>query len=130
MKYLNIAVLTLLFTASPTSFAKEEMDHSKHMDPSKNMDHSKQAGYTKKAAAGELKPLSEVPKSGRARKAGTDGRYAMEPTSAEDGLSALCAKASRGLVMIDRATITKCGGLTKGMPVPVSMEKKVDHSGH
>jgi len=130
MKQFNLMLLAALFLASPSVFSKEEMDHSMHKGQAENGDHSQHAGHSKKAAPGELKSLAEVPVSGRARKAGSDGRYAMEPTSVNDSLSALCAKGSRGIVMLDRVTIDKCGGRTKGMPVPASMKKKVDHSQH
>jgi len=124
MKHLNLLVLAVLTFSCTSVFAKEAMDHSKHMD------HSQHTGYEKQTASGALKPVMEVPKSGRARKAGSDDRYAMEPTSSKDSLQMQCAKGSRGLIMLDRETIEKCGGITKGMPEPVGMKEKVDHSGH
>lgn len=57
-----------------------------------------------------LSVLKAIPGSGKAREAGYDGVYIMEANSVEDNAKALCAKASRGLIMVDRATRSQCGG--------------------
>ncbi len=93
-----------------------EMDHSKHAMP---MDHSQHAPaaspqYRDTGEVKTLDKLNTIPPSGRAREAGFDGRYAMEPTSAQHELATLCANGSRGLIMLDNATWDKCGGKSEG----------------
>ena len=124
MKKLNVICLTVLLSTSPVIFAEEKIDHSKHAD------HNQDKGYVEKAQPGALRTLSELPKSGRGREAGYDKRYAMEPTSVNDSVAQKCAKGSRGLVMLDRETLAKCGQTPKGMTKPFDSKKKVDHSGH
>lgn len=63
---------------------------------------------------GELKPLSRMPESGKGREAGFDNRTLMESTTISNSQVTQCAQGSRGLVMVDNATWSKCGGKPKG----------------
>jgi hypothetical protein len=108
------------------------MDHSQHM----NMDHSTMQHAPSKpmktvpVKQGQLQRLSEMPASGKGREAGYDGRYAMEATSVNDDLQAKCAKATRGLVMIDNKTWAQCGGKPKGWSEGPDNSVPMDHSQH
>lgn len=106
---------------SGVSSLAAEMDHSK-------MDHSAMghdmAAMKSASKKGNLSTLREIPPSGRAREAGSDGRYAMEPTAAVNSLATQCAQASRGLIMLDNATWKRCGGKPRGASMGV--EKKTD----
>lgn len=108
------------------------MDHSQHM----NMDHSNMQhtpGEPKKTLPvkqGQLQRLSEMPASGKAREAGSDGRYAMEATSVNDDMQTRCAKATRGLVMVDNKTWAQCGGKPKGWSEGPGNAAPMDHSQH
>jgi len=133
MKKLNrlIAIFSIsLFAVSISNAA--EMDHSQHM----NMDHSSmqhtpgEPEPKGQALQGQLQKLYELPASGKAREAGSDGRYAMEATSVHDDIQAKCAKASRGLVMVDNRTWAQCGGKPKGWSEGVGDAKPMDHSQH
>ena len=78
-----------------------------------------------------LVQLDSVPASGKSREAGYDGRYAMEPTRHDDDIATQCAKASRGLVMIDKATLSKCNDKVSGTTAEVSgSTTMMDHSSH
>ena len=79
---------------------------------------------------GRLSRLPVMPTSGRAREAGSDGRYAMEPTSIRTSRSEKCAQATRGLIMLDNAAWKRCGGKPEGAPKSVigAPGGKVDHS--
>lgn len=116
-----------------------QMSHSK-MDHGKmkhaQMDHS-QMGHSKMKSAqsteqSALEGLAAVPMSGRAREAGFDGRYSMEPTSVSDAGATQCAKASRGLVMLDNAGWAACGGKAMGIPhsSATSVKPTSGHAGH
>ncbi len=74
------------------------------------------AGPTAREPGGgaALPRLDAIPPSGKAREGGFDGRYGMEPTTAEAELDTLCAQGSRGLIMVSNATWRKCGGKPKG----------------
>jgi hypothetical protein len=104
-----------------------EMDHSK-------MDHSvmghDMAAMKSASMKGNLSTLREIPPSGRAREAGSDSRYAMEPTTVVNSLATQCAQASRGLIMLDNATWKRCGGKPKGasMGVKKGPDGNMDHS--
>ena len=121
-----------LLVLSPMS--AEEMDHSKH----KGMDHGqhnmtgKKSYKQKKTAARKLEKLDIMTKSGIAREAGFDGKYAMETTTARDSLKMRCAKASRGLIMLDNKSWKKCGGKPKGWAKGPGKQKtqSMDHSQH
>jgi len=80
-------------------------------------------------ASGTLSRLPKMPESGAAREAGYDGRYAMEPTTALDDTATRCAKASRGLIMVDNATWAQCGGKPEGWSKGPGKAKPMDHSG-
>ncbi len=89
--------------------------------------------YKKAATASanmKLKRLSALPASGKGREAGFDGKYAMEATSSKDTLATQCAKATRGIVMVDNATWARCGGKPKGWSSGPGNAKKMDHSKH
>lgn len=94
------------------------------------MGHDMAAMKSTTSRKGSLSTLREIPPSGRAREAGTDGRYAMEPTTAVNSLATQCAQASRGLIMLDNATWKRCGGKPKGasMGVRKSPDGNMDHS--
>lgn len=130
LKRVTIIFSTLVFSLS-ISYAAE-MDHSQHM----NMDHSRmqhapsELMKTLPTKQGQLQKLSEMPASGKAREAGSDGRYAMETTSVNDDIQAKCAKASRGLVMVDNKTWAQCGGKPKGWSEGVGYAKPMGHSQH
>lgn len=133
MKKLNrlIAIFSILIFPVSIGYAAE-MDHSQHM----NMDHSSMqhgsSEHMRKGPVqqGQLQRLSEMPASGKAREAGSDERYAMEATSVNDDIQTKCAKASRGLVMVDNKTWAQCGGKPKGWSEGVGDAKPMDHSQH
>lgn len=126
-----IIVVSVLVLPVSIGYAAE-MDHSQHM----NMDHSSMQHAPSEpmsktpAQKGKLQRLSEMPASGKAREAGSDGRYAMEATSAIDDLQTKCAKASRGLVMVDNKTWEQCGGKPKGWSEGSNNAEPMDHSQH
>jgi len=91
-------------TKETKSMDHGSMDHHK-MDMSDMHHESKQ---TKKPTQAKLLTLEQIPDSGRSREAGFDGRYNMEPTSMLYDAKTRCANASRGLVMLDNATLAKC----------------------
>jgi hypothetical protein len=88
-------------------------DHARH-DAGARGGHPREAGSYVAGAEVGLTPLDVIPPSGRAREAGSDGRYHMAPTSREADLATLCAQATRGLIMLDNATWEKCGGKPEG----------------
>jgi hypothetical protein len=55
-----------------------------------------------------------MPASGKAREAGFNDCYVMEPTSSRDEIATQCAQGTRGLIMLDNATWERCGGKAKG----------------
>lgn len=111
------------------------MDHSAMDHDAMNDDN---VGQGIKSAGETLEKVGVMPASGKAREAGADGRYLMEPTSVHDNLAAQCAKASRGLVMLDNVTWAKCGGKPKGATLQVNatmknaqpMAEGHEHAGH
>lgn len=77
-----------------------------------------------------LKPLTQVPPSGKAREAGFDGTYTMEDTSVDHSLARRCALASRGLVMLDKAGWQQCGSMPEGLQKTTSSTAvKNNHQG-
>jgi len=84
----------------------------------------------KKSASIKLQKRTALPESGQAREGGSDGKYNMEPTSSKDSIATQCAKASRGLVMVDNETWARCGGKPEGWSSGPGQAKKVDHSQH
>ncbi len=85
---------------------------------------------SKKLSAIKLKKKAALPASGKSREAGSDGKYNMEATSSKDSVATQCAKASRGIVMVDNATWARCGGKPKGWAAGPGNAKKMDHSKH
>ena len=128
MKSESISVFISIFMvmlATTTSNAAE-MDHSK-MDHSGHNMHGPAIGQPKSGATGKLKNLSTMPPSGRAREAGSDGRYAMESTTVDSSLEVKCAQATRGIIMLDNATWKRCGGKPKGASMGVDKPAEGDH---
>jgi uncharacterized protein involved in copper resistance len=110
----------------------QTMDHSK-MDHDK-MDHSKMAEIPRSETA-DPQTISVMPPSGTAREGGYDGRYIMEPTSAGGAQKVRCAQASRGLIMLDNAEWTRCGGKPAGaaealLPAGTRTPRESGHAGH
>ena len=101
----------LSIAASNTSAGHEMTDHD-------TMDKTMEKKITKPAT---LSTLATVPSSGKSREPGFDDRYAMEPTSVQAGFDEKCALASRGIIILDRANMKKCG-IQSG-----SVTKKIDH---
>lgn len=126
--FITFSLLALFMYGSNAA----EMDHSQHM----NMDHStmqhapRKQMSTQPAQQGQLQRLSEMPASGKGREAGYDGRYAMEATSVNDDLQTKCAKATRGLVMVDSKTWAQCGGKPEGWSKGPGNAAPMDHSQH
>ena len=125
MKIYQIFIMGIALSLSSFSIAAEKIDHSQHESHNKT-----KSGYAKVKPKGGLNPLSEIPGSGKSREAGFDDRYAMEPTSALDNLSDLCAKGSRGLIMLDRQTLAKCGSTPKGLPARHDEKKQAPQNSH
>jgi hypothetical protein len=127
MKLRNVTILSGALLASvliAASARAQEGGHAGH-----TMDHS---AHMAMPAPGKLGRLDQVPHSGRAREAGSDGRYAMESTTVEASLATRCAQASRGLIMLDNAGWKACGGKPKGAapgPKPAPAMHG-DHAGH
>jgi len=116
-----------------TPGAVAEMDHS-HMDHAAMersaaepapMDHSK---MNMMEEAAPLPMLATPPASGKAREAGFDGTELMESTSADASLAVQCAQASRGLIVVDRATWAQCTGKPATPDAPAA--KAPEHQGH
>lgn len=127
IKYLLIATAVLIFLIPYTVSVHAAKNSAKGKNTTKNtiVVQSKKtgkqtAGYkkykrrVKKHRADKLVILNVMPKSGTAREAGFDGEYAMETTTILDSDFTLCAKATRGLIMLDNAMLKKCGGRAKG----------------
>ena len=119
-----VSMFSMLLVSITSNAA--EMDHSK-MDHSGHDMHGPAVGQPKSGATGKLKNLSAMPASGRAREAGSDGRYAMESTSVNSPIAVKCAQATRGIVMLDNATWKRCGGKPKGASKGVDKPAEVDH---
>ena len=65
------------------------------------------------------------------RAGGADGRYVMESTSVLDTMAEQCAKATRGLVMLDNAAWVQCGGKPQGAAsTSASLATGHEHAGH
>jgi hypothetical protein len=104
-----------------------EMDHSA-------MGHDMSAMPSAKKMMGSqvnaLQKLESLPASGEAREGGYDNSYLMESTDAADSLHVRCAQASRGLVMVDNAEWSRCGGKPTGAAEGVLPVKGGEHAGH
>jgi len=138
---MNKMIVVYFLSTLLSSVQAAEMDHSK-MDHGQ-MDHEKMnhgkiesvpVASSKTSAPAALAILAEMPASGRAREGGSDGRYVMESISVSDSVAERCAKASRGLMMLDNATWAQCGGKPKGAamtPAAMLSKKESDeHAGH
>lgn len=125
VKTILVSSAVFLLTLSPVMAA--EMDHSQHQ----GMDHSQHMKMQKKGND-RLDVLGTMSNSGVAREAGYDGKYIMETTTVNDSIMAKCAKASRGLIMVDNKTWAKCGGKPDGLSKRPSVQKAMpmDHSQH
>lgn len=109
---LTILIFAALGMAALAGQAVAEMDHSKM-----NMEE-----------APALPMLAVPPASGKAREAGFDGTEVMESTRADAALEVQCAQASRGLIVVDRATWALCTGKPPTPVVPAA--KAPEHQGH
>ncbi len=132
MKNMTIAMKVCLMTALLVAGAPvlaAGMDHSKMIHDTSLKSTSK---IQEKAA---LQKLTTMPASGKVREGGYDGRYIMESTDVANALSARCAQASRGLVMMNNAEWSRCGGKPDGAAQAyqsVTGNAKVtnEHAGH
>ncbi len=116
MKNMTIAMKVCLMTALLVAGAPvlaAEMDHSK-MDHSKMIHDTSLTATSKIQEKAALQKLAAMPASGKVREGGYDGRYIMESTDVANALSARCAQASRGLVMMNNAEWSRCGGKPDG----------------
>lgn len=67
--------------------------------------------------------LTALPPSGKSREAGSDGAYIMESTQTQSDLAIRCAQATRGLIVLDRATWEMCGEKPNGLPEAIVPEQ-------
>ncbi|MFV2061408.1 MAG: hypothetical protein ACC653_12050 [Gammaproteobacteria bacterium] len=104
-----LAVLIFLIPYTSITHAGNKVDHQANKHKTK-----KYKRRVKKRKSDKLVILNIMPKSGKSREAGFDGSYAMETTTLLDSDFTLCAKASRGLIMLDNAMLKKCGGRASG----------------
>ena len=97
---------------------KDENHHVDHDNMHDTMPHSPSAHGDGQQATNQgtaqLKRLTEMPRSGKSREAGYDERYLMESTTVSNSIQTQCAQGSRGLVMVDNVTWSKCGGKPTG----------------
>ena len=128
----NLTVLIFAALCTTTSAVHAaEMDHSKMdhgaMQPSAAepapMDHSNM----NMDAAPPLPMLAAPPASGKAREAGFDDTELMEATSADASLAVQCAQASRGLIVVDRATWAQCVGKPVTLDAPAVKPPEHQH---
>ena len=129
---LQITLLSLLLSLqSQAASGADDTAHHSHQTP--EMSHTKSGANPAESTmsqgmekvkqnvlappASKLTVLDNIPSSGKVREGGYDGRYIMETTSAYDSLADQCAKASRGLVIIDRETWKKCATKTRGLNI-------------
>ncbi|MGD8567582.1 MAG: hypothetical protein PVJ39_05820 [Gammaproteobacteria bacterium] len=104
---------------------QREMDTMHHSDQrtSSMHDHS--------TASTPLQRLDALPPSGKSREAGFDGSYFMQNTALNQPLEVKCALGSRGLIMLDNDTWTKCGGKPAGWSQGIRAEDpEMDHGQH
>ena len=127
-KYLLVTAAMLIFLIPYTSSAHAATKNAHQGHSGKQT--TKYKRRVKKRRADKLVILNIMPKSGEAREAGFDGSYVMEPTTILNSDFTLCAKASRGLIMIDNALLKKCGGRPAGWSAGPGNAKIVDHSKH
>jgi len=128
VKYTLLTTAIVIFLIPYASSAHAANMHEGHQMKKSNA--TKYKRRVKKRRADKLVILNIMPKSGKAREAGFDGSHAMESTTLLDSDFTLCAKASRGLIMLDNAMLRKCGGRAQGWSVGPGNAKKMDHSKH
>ena len=104
----------------------EHSGHAGHMDSTD--EHSGHAHHNTQAA--EKAILKTLPPSGKSREAGYEGSYMMDSTTVENNPAIQCQQASRGWVMLDRASLEKCGGIHEDVSGSKNMLKSVDHKMH
>jgi hypothetical protein len=111
--------------AGEGAVAESDHSHMSHdaMGPAA-VDHAKMSMET----TAPLSMLAVPPASGKAREAGFDGTELMEATSVDAPLAVQCAQASRGLIVVDRATWAQCTGKSAAADAPVA--KPAEHPGH
>ena len=126
--FMTISAAVMFFASGITVAA--EMDHSKMGHDMSGMDHSSMNQGVMKKEKGSLEMVHKMPASGKSREAGADERYAMESMMDSDKLADRCAKASRGLMMVDNDTWMKCGGKPEGWSQGPGNTKPIDHSQH
>ncbi len=121
MRSITIAVkvcLMMVLLAAGASVLATEMDHSamdhSKMNRSSMIDGASLANTAEVQGKATLQKLAVMPASGKAREGGYDSRYAMESTDVSNALVAQCAQASRGLVMMNNAEWSRCGGKPDG----------------
>ena len=123
---LKVCMMTAILVAGAPVLAAE-MDHS-------SMLHDKSLTVTSKNGANTAsQKLVTMPASGKAREGGYDDRYVMESTDVSNALQIRCAQASRGLVMMNNAEWSRCGGKPEGaVQASRSTINKVinEHVGH
>jgi len=130
-KYLLIAMAMIIFLIPFTlSHAASKNSNADVGHQAKQQKTIKYKRKVKKRKSDKLVILNVMPASGQSREAGFDGNYAMEPTTILDSDFTLCAKASRGLIMIDNAKLIKCGGRAVGWSVGAGNTTKMDQSKH
>jgi len=107
-KYLLLATTMFLFVTPTTSFSNSDKNNANSNNA------QKYKRKVKKNQSDTLVILNTMPKSGKAREVGFDGKFVMESGSILDSDFTLCAKATRGLIMLDNAMLIKCGGRPAG----------------
>jgi hypothetical protein len=116
VKMKTCLMMTLLVVGIPVLAA--EMDHSamdhSEMNRSKMILDKSLTKTPKTQSKGALQKLTIMPTSGKAREGGYDDRYVMESTDVSSILQIRCAQASRGLVMMNNAEWSRCGGKPDG----------------
>jgi len=131
IQILQWSLIVALGVAASSVLAAKTEQHKQHQQPSKKimggkMDHKQH----QPRRSGGLKVLSRMPDSGKAREAGSDGRYAMEPTSAPSKMANRCALASRGIIMLDNRSWKLCGGKPESTPLAPIKARKAKHHRH
>lgn len=131
IQILQWSLIVALGVVAPSVLAAKTDQHRHHQQPSKKtmggkMDHKQHQSRR----SGGLKVLPRIPDSGKAREAGFDGRYAMEPTTMPSKMANRCALASRGIIMLDNRSWKSCGGKPKGALPGPKKAKKTAHQHH
>lgn len=122
-----VSAMVVSLSVQAAEMDHTEMDHAQmgHQP----MDKMRHSGST------DLKTLSSMPSSGVAREGGYDGRYIMESTGIGSAQNVRCAQASRGLIMMDNAEWSLCGGKPAGaaeasLPMATGTQQENGHAGH